>query len=137
MLRALGDCYSRRKLQFAHFKEVQMSTTTPLDLQSPWSLWKSNWTDNLWTASVVAIMQSGAFLLFLYLFMQEPRRLILMGGASLFVFWIINVVASALNAYLLSHPKCAPITFDPPSTQPVERCYASNEGQDRYGTAER
>lgn len=93
-----------------------MTTTIPLDLQSPWSLWKSNWADNLWTASVVAIMQSGAFLLFFYLFMQEPRRLILMGGASLFVFWIFNVVVSALNASLTSNSKYAPINSNPPST---------------------
>jgi hypothetical protein len=82
-----------------------MTTTTQLDLQSPWSLWKSNWAGNLWTASMVATLQSGAFLLFLYLFMQEPRRLILMGGTSLLAFWIINVVASALNASLSSHSK--------------------------------
>jgi hypothetical protein len=82
-----------------------MTTTTPLALQSPWSLWKSKWAGNLWTAFVVAILQSGAFLLFLYLFMQEPSRLILMGGASLLVFWIINVGASALNASLLGHFK--------------------------------
>lgn len=82
-----------------------MTSTTQLDLQSPWSLWKSNWADNLCTASLVAALQSGAFLLFLYLFMQERRRLILMAGASLLVFWIINVGASALNASLLSHGK--------------------------------
>jgi hypothetical protein len=93
-----------------------MTTTTPLDLQSPWSLWKSNWADNLWTASVVATMQSAAFLLFLYLFMQEPHRLILMGGASLLVFWIVNVGASALNASLISHSNDAPINSGPPST---------------------
>jgi hypothetical protein len=93
-----------------------MTTTTPLDLKSPWSLWKSNWADNLWTASVVAIMQSGAFLLFFYLFIEEPRRLILMGGASLLVFWIFNVGASALNASLISHFKDAPINSGPPST---------------------
>jgi hypothetical protein len=29
----------------------------------------------------------------------------LMGGTSLLAFWIINVVASALNASLLSHSK--------------------------------
>ena len=93
-----------------------MTTTTPLDLQSPWSLWKSNWADNLFTASVVAAMQSGTLLLFLYLFMQEPRRFVLVGGVSLLVFWIINVVASALNAYLISHPKYTATTFEPPSS---------------------
>lgn len=93
-----------------------MTTTTPLDLQSPWSLWKSNWADNLCAASVLAAVQAGALLLFLYLFMQEPRRFILVGGVSLCVFWLINVVASALYAYLLSHHKYTATTFDPPSS---------------------
>lgn len=88
-----------------------MTTTTPLESQSPWSIWKSNLADNLWTAAVVATMQSGALLLLLYLFMQEPRRFISVGGVSLFVFWCFNVVASALNAYLLS-TKRAPINID-------------------------
>ena len=92
-----------------------MTTTTSLDLRSPWSLWKSNWADNLWTAAVVATMQSGAFLLFFYLFLQEPRRLLLVGGASLLVFWIFNVGASALNAFLSSHSKDTRITSDRPS----------------------
>jgi hypothetical protein len=85
-----------------------MSTTSPFASDTPWSQWKRHYADNLTTATVAALLEAGSFLLFLYMFIQTPQRLFAVVGGALILFWLFNVGISALNAYLLSHPKIAP-----------------------------
>jgi hypothetical protein len=69
-----------------------------------WSLWKANWKDVLATAAVAAGLEAGAFSIFLYMFVQDPNRLLPVVGASLLVFWFFHLGVSALHACLISHP---------------------------------
>ena len=82
-----------------------------------WSLWKVNWKEVLETAAIAAGLEAGAFSLFLYLFVQDPNRVLPVVGASLLIFLFFHVVVSALHAKLISHPALsatvAPITFAP------------------------
>ena len=85
-----------------------MSITTLIAAETPWSQWKRHYAKNFGTASVAALLEAGTFLLFLYMFIQTPTRLVLVVGGAFGLFWIFHVGVSALNAYLLSHPKITP-----------------------------
>jgi hypothetical protein len=77
---------------------------TPPLMNLTWSLWKANWKDVLATAAVAAGLEAGAFSLFLYMFVQDPNRVLPVVGGSLLIFWLFHVGVSALHAYLISHP---------------------------------
>jgi hypothetical protein len=81
-----------------------MPSISPPLLNLSWSLWKANWKDVLATAAIAAGLEAGAFSLFLYMFVQDPNRLLPVVGGSLLVFWFFHVGVSALHAYLISHP---------------------------------
>jgi hypothetical protein len=81
-----------------------MPSTSPPLMNLSWSLWKVNWRDVLATAAVAAGLEAGAFSLFLYMFIQNPNRVLSVVGASFLVFWFFHVGVSALHAYLISRP---------------------------------
>jgi len=81
-----------------------MSSISPPLMNLSWSLWKANWKDVLATAAVAAGLEAGAFSIFLYMFVQDPNRLLPVVGASLLVFWFFHLGVSALHACLISHP---------------------------------
>ena len=69
-----------------------------------WPLWKASWRDVLTTAAVAAGLEGGGLALFLYMFFQNPTRVLPVVGVSLLVFLIFHVGVSALHAKLISHP---------------------------------
>jgi hypothetical protein len=73
-------------------------------LNMTWSLWRAHWRDALATATVAAGLEAGAFAVFMYMFFQDPNRLLPIVGGSFLVFWLFHVGVSALHAYLISHP---------------------------------
>jgi hypothetical protein len=79
-----------------------MLSTSPPILNLPWSLWKAKWRDVLATATVAAGLNTGAFAVFMYMFVQDPNQLLPIMGGSLLVFWFFHVGVSALHAYLIS-----------------------------------
>jgi hypothetical protein len=81
-----------------------MSSISPPLMNLSWSLWKENWRDVLATAAFAAGLEAGTFSLFLYMFIQDPHRVLPVVGASLLIFWFFHVGVSALHAYLISHP---------------------------------
>ena len=81
-----------------------MPSTSPPLMHLTWSLWRVNWRDALATAAVAAGLEAGAFSLFLYMFIQDPNRLLPVVGGGLLIFWFCHVGISALHAYLISHP---------------------------------
>ena len=84
-----------------------MDSDSPPLMNLSWSLWKANLRDVLATAAVAAVLEAGAFSLFLYMFVQDPNRVLPVVGASLMVFWFFHVGISALHAYLISHSALA------------------------------
>jgi hypothetical protein len=80
-----------------------MPNISPSLLNLSWPLWKANWKDVLATAAIAAGLDAGAFSLFLYMFFQDPHRLLPVVGGSLVVFWFFHVGVSALHAHLISH----------------------------------
>jgi hypothetical protein len=81
-----------------------MPSISPPLLNLTWSLWKANWRDVLATAAVAAGLEAGAFSLFLYMFVQDPHRVLPVVGGSFLIFWFFHVGVSALHAHLISHP---------------------------------
>jgi hypothetical protein len=79
-----------------------MHSMSPPILNLPWSVWKASWRDVLATATVAAVLETGAFAVFLYMFFQDPGRLLPLVGASLLIFWFFHVGVSGLHAYLIS-----------------------------------
>lgn len=79
-----------------------MHSTSPTILNLPWPLWKVNWRDVLATAAVAAGLETGAFAVFMVMFVQDLNQLLPILGASLLVFWLFHVGVSALHAYLIS-----------------------------------
>jgi hypothetical protein len=69
-----------------------------------WPLWKANWRDVLATAALAAALEAGGLALFLYMFIQNPTKVLPVMGASLLAFWCFHVGVSALHAKLISHP---------------------------------
>ena len=84
--------------------EVPMPSISHPLMNLSWSLWKANWRDVCATAAISAGLEAGAFSLFLYMFVQDPNRVLPVVGGSLLIFWIFHVGVSALHAYLISHP---------------------------------
>lgn len=56
------------------------------------------------TAIVAAGLETGAFAIFMYMFLQDPNQLLPNVGGSLLVFLLFHVGVSALHAYLISRP---------------------------------
>jgi len=84
----------------------------PLDQSNtPWSMWKAHWRENVWVATAAASMEAGAFFLFLCLMAHDSHLLSIAGLGTISAFWLLNVAVSALNAYLKSHPQFAPADF--------------------------
>jgi hypothetical protein len=77
---------------------------SPRILNLPWTHWKTNWRDVLATATVAAGLETGAFAMFMYMFVQDPNQLLPIVGGSLLVLWFFHVGVSALHAYLISRP---------------------------------
>jgi len=69
-----------------------------------WTRWKTNWRDVLATVTVAAGLETGAFAMFMYMFVQDPNQLLPIVGGSLLVFWFFHMGVSALHAYLISRP---------------------------------
>jgi hypothetical protein len=82
-----------------------------------WSLWKANWRDVLATAAVAAGLEAGAFSLFLYMFIQDPNRVLPVVGGSLLIFLFFHVAVSALHAKLISHPTLSGAVAPIPSAE--------------------
>ena len=78
-----------------------MSTTMPALMT--WPLWKANWREVLATAALAAGLEAGGLALFLYMFIQNPTRILPVACASLLVFLCFHVGVSALHAKLISH----------------------------------
>ena len=78
------------------------SVSSPL-INSPWSLWKTNWRGVLATAAIAAGLEAGTLSLFLYMLIQDGNRLLLVVGGSLLIFCFFHVGVSALYAHLISH----------------------------------
>lgn len=81
-----------------------MPSTSPPLMNLTWSLWKVNWRDVFATAAVAAGLEAGAFFLFLYMFIQNPNRVLPVVAGSFLIFWFFHVGISALHACLISHP---------------------------------
>lgn len=81
-----------------------MLSNSPPILNLPWPLWKANCGDVLATAAVAAGLETGAFAVFMYMFVQDQNQLLPIVGGSFLVFWLFHVGVSALHAYLISHP---------------------------------
>ena len=81
-----------------------MPSISPPLMNLTWSLWKANWRDVLATAALSAGLEAGALSLFLYMFLQDPNRVLPVVGASLLIFLLFHVGVSALHAKLISHP---------------------------------
>jgi hypothetical protein len=79
-----------------------MHSISPPILNLSWPLWKASWRDVLAIATVAAGLETGAFAVFMYIFVQEPNVLLPVVGGSLLVFWLFHVGVSALHAYLIS-----------------------------------
>ena len=79
-----------------------MHSISPPLLNLTWSLWKANWRDVLETAAVAAGLEAGTFALSLYMFSQDPSRVLPVVGASLLIFLFFHVGVSALHAKLIS-----------------------------------
>ena len=93
-----------------------MSITTPSAAVTPWAQWKGHYAENLATATLAALLEAGAFFLFLYILIRTPQRLFGVAGCAFALFWMFHVGISALNAYLLSRPKIArAMTVTPPA----------------------
>jgi hypothetical protein len=69
-----------------------------------WPLWKAHWRTVLATATVAAALEASGLALFLYMFIQNPTRILPVVGASLLIFLCFHVGISALHAKLISHP---------------------------------
>jgi hypothetical protein len=82
-----------------------MHGISPPILNLPWPLWKANWRDVLATATVAAVLGTGAFAVFMCMFVQDSNGLLPLVGGSLPVFWLFHVGVSALHAYLINHPE--------------------------------
>ena len=81
-----------------------MPSTSPPLMNLTWPLWKLNGSDVLATAAVAAGFEAGAFLLSLYMFIQDPNRVLPVVAGSFLIFWFFHVGISALHACLISHP---------------------------------
>lgn len=81
-----------------------MRSTSPPLMSLTWALWKANWRDVLATAALCAGLEAGAFSLFLYMFVQDPSRVLPIVGGSLLIFLLFHLGVSALHAKLISHP---------------------------------
>lgn len=86
-----------------------MPRNAPPLMNLTWPLWKAKWREVLATAAVAAALEAGAFSLFLYMFVQDPYRVLPVVGASLLIFGFFHVGVSALHAYLISHPALSDI----------------------------
>ncbi len=84
-----------------------MKSNSPPLLNLSWSSWKASWKDVLATAAIAAGLEAGAFSLFMFMFVQNPHRLLPVVGGCLLVFWCFHVCISALHAWLISHPALA------------------------------
>lgn len=84
--------------------ETRLPSFSPPILNLPWTHWKADWRDVLATATVAAGLETGAFAVFMYMFVQDPNQLLPVVGGSLLVFWFFHVGVSALHAYLISRP---------------------------------
>jgi hypothetical protein len=81
-----------------------MHSISPPILNLPWTHWKTNWRDVLATATVAASLETGAFAVFMYMFVQDSNQLLPIVGGSLLLFWCFHVGVSALHAYLITRP---------------------------------
>jgi hypothetical protein len=101
-----------------------MLSNSPPILNLSWPLWKENWRGVLATATVAAGLETGAFALFMYMFVQDPNQLLPILGGSLLVFWFLHLGVSALHAFQISRPThsdaIAPIA--PAKTRLHRRC---------------
>jgi hypothetical protein len=86
-----------------------MSNTPLHEVDTPWSMWKMNLLENLRIACIAASLEAFVFSLFLFLMVQDWHILGAAAGGALVAFCFFNVGISALDAYLKSHPKFAPI----------------------------
>ncbi len=59
-----------------------MPSISPPLMNLNWSLWKANWQDVLATAALSAGLEAGAFSLFLYMFIQNPSRVLPVVGGT-------------------------------------------------------
>lgn len=91
-----------------------MHSTSPPILNLPWPLWKANWKDVLATATVAAGLETGAFTVFMYMFVQDSSQLLPIVGGSLLVFWLFHVGVSALHAHLISRSNLPSVTASLP-----------------------
>jgi hypothetical protein len=66
-----------------------------------WTHSKTNWRDVLATATVAAGLETGAFAMFMYMFVQTPNQLLPIVGGSFLAFWLFHVSICALHAYLI------------------------------------
>jgi hypothetical protein len=71
---------------------------------TPWSDWKRHWRDNVSVGALAACLETGAFALFLYMFVQD-YRLPTVTAIALLVFLAFHIGISALHAFILTHPK--------------------------------
>jgi hypothetical protein len=94
-----------------------MPGISPPLMNLTWSLWKANCRDVLATAAIAAGLEAGAFCLFLYMFVQDPNRVLPVVGGSLLIFWSFHVGVSALHAYLISHPALSDVVAPIDSAQ--------------------
>lgn len=78
---------------------------TVATVSTPWARWKGNPQDALWLALMTAGLGTAGFMLFLFMFVSDPHRLLLTGSGFFVVLFLFFLGASALNAYLLSHPR--------------------------------
>jgi hypothetical protein len=94
-----------------------MRSDSPPLMNLTWSRWKANWRDVLTTAAVAAGLEAGALSLFLYMFLQNPGRVLAVVGASFLIFLFFHIGISALHAKLISHPAMPGVVAPIPSAE--------------------
>jgi hypothetical protein len=94
-----------------------MPSNSPPLMNLNWSLWKANWQDVIATAVLCAGLEAGAFSLFLYMFIQNPSRVLPVVGGAFLIFLFFHVGISALHAKLISHPALSGVVAPIPSAE--------------------
>lgn len=94
-----------------------MPSISPALMNLTWTLWKAHWRDVLATAVLCAVLEAGAFSLFLYMFIQNPNRVLPVVGGTFLILLFFHVGISALHAKLISHPTLSGVVVPIPSAE--------------------